>query len=114
MQSLINKFNLNIFFRTQILLNLILGLIPHIILHTKIKTQLLIFFMHIMRQTINFNIFHLLQILYLLQQLLNTNKLIILIFKQLHLQTIQLILSKQTHIVQFIFIQYTKVKITLL
>ena len=67
MKSLIYKFNFDVLFRAEILLDFLLSLVPHIILNTEIKTEFLIFFVDVMGQTIDFDIFHLLQILNLLQ-----------------------------------------------
>lgn len=49
MKSFIDKFDFDVFLGTEILLNFILSLIPHIVLYAEVKTQLLILFQNIMR-----------------------------------------------------------------
>lgn len=62
-------------------MNFFLGLVPHIVLHAEIKTKLLIFFVDVVGQAVNFDIFHLLEVLNLLEELFDSDVLSILVFE---------------------------------
>ena len=48
MKSLVDKFDFDVLFRAEILLDFLLRLVPHIILDAEIKTEFLIFFVDVM------------------------------------------------------------------
>jgi len=58
MKGFVDKFNFYISLRTQVLLDLFLSLIPHVVFHTEIQTQLFVFFIDIVRKVINLDILH--------------------------------------------------------
>ena len=81
MECFVDKFDFDVLFGAEILLYFLLGLVPHIILNTEVKTEFLIFFVYVMGQTVDFDIFHLLQILNLLEKLFDSDVLSVLVLK---------------------------------
>ena len=106
MECFVDKFDFDVLFGAEILLYFLLGLVPHIILNAEVKTEFLIFFVDVMGQTVNFDIFHLLQILNLLEKLFNSDVLSILVLKQLAFERIELVLGEEADIIDFFLVQH--------
>ena len=83
-----------------------LGLVPHIIFNAEVKTEFLIFFVDVMGQTVDFDIFHLLQILNLLEELFDSDVLSVLVLKQLAFEGVELVLGEKTDIIDFFLVQH--------
>lgn len=57
MKSFVNQLDFDVFLGAQVLLDFLLGFVPHIVFNTKVKTEFFIFFVDIVGQAVHFDIF---------------------------------------------------------
>jgi hypothetical protein len=81
MEGLVYQFDLDVLFRAEILLYLILSLVPHVVFDTEIKAKLLVFLVDVVRKTVYFDFLELLQRIDFVEKRLDTNVFVILIFE---------------------------------
>ncbi len=70
--------------------------------------------MHVVRKTIYFDFFELLQCIDFLKQRFDAYVFIILIFEEFGLKWVKLILSEETNIVHFILVEHTEIEVSFL
>lgn len=114
MQSLIDKLDLDIFLRAEILLNFLLRLIPHIILNAEVEAKLLVFLMHIVREAIDLDFLQFLESLNFFEQRLDADVLVVLILEQFRLEGVELVLGEEADVIHFVLVEHAEIEVAFL